>query len=110
MSYEEQLAQRIRILFPSDVAYTERKMFGGLAFLINGNMSITVSGKGGALVRVNPQEYETLCREPGVEVAIMRGKKMKGWLRVPESKLRTKKQLATWLNRSISFAKLLPAK
>ena len=110
MSYNERLAQRIRELFPTDVAFTEKRMFGGLAFLINGNMSITVSGKGGILVRVDPQQNEKLSKKHGVETAVMRGKKMNGWLRVQESQLRTKKQLLLWLSHSVAFAQSLPAK
>jgi len=71
MPYDEKLAERIRGLFPPKTKFSEKKMFGGLAFFINGNMTITVSGKGGILARVGPENYQGLSDEPGVEVAVM---------------------------------------
>lgn len=110
MPYDEKLAQRIRELLPADTPYSEKKMFGGLAFLANGNMCITVSGQGGVLARVGPEKYKELSSASGVEVAVMRGKTMKGWLRVPSEKLRTKKQLERWFNHCHSFTSSLPSK
>jgi len=110
MPYDENLADRIRQLFPPEIEYTEKKMFGGLAFLINGNMSIAVSAKGGILVRVSPDKYETLSKKPNVEVAVMGARKMKGWLRVSSNNLKTKKQLKLWFDHCLSFVKTLPIK
>lgn len=80
MLYNEILAERIKKLLSEYNGITERKMFGGLAFLIKGNMFVAVSCKGGILVRVDPNNYEALSKEAGVEVAVMRAKKMNGWL------------------------------
>lgn len=110
MSYNEQLADRIRELFPTDIVFSERKMFGGLAFLFSGHMAIAASGKGGILVRCSPGRFNKLAEETGVEIAVMRGKKMNGWLRVPSNKVRTKKQLQRWIDISIEHISTLPSK
>jgi len=110
MSYDEKLAERLRELLSDSLVITEKKMFGGLAFLVNGHMTITVSGKGGILVRVNPSDYEAFSVEKGVDDAVMKGKKMRGWLRVSNDCLKTKRQLKKWLDRSIAYTKTLPPK
>ncbi len=110
MAFDEKLAKRVRSLLTANPVFTEKKMFGGLAFLCNGNMCVTVSGQGGVLLRVGPDQYETLCAKPGVDTAVMRGRKMTGWLRVSSENLRTQKQLQTWVSRSISYTQTLPAK
>ncbi len=106
MAYDEDLADRIRQLLADESEVTEKKMFGGLAFLVNGNMAIAASGQGGILVRSNPRD-ET---PPGAEPAIMRGRPMDGWLRVSEDKLETKSQLSKWTRIGIAFARSLPPK
>jgi len=110
MPYDEKLADRIEKLFPSDVTYTTKKMFGGLAFLVNGHMAITASGKGGILVRVDLDSFDKFSCQEHVSVSIMRGRPMKGWLRVAPEALRSKKALRQWVNLSIAYAKSLPAK
>ena len=110
MAYDEHLAERIRDLVASERGIAEKKMFGGLAFLVNGNMAIAASGQGGALVRVDPDESDALVRRAGVEVMVMRGRAMPGWLRVESDALRTKKQLADWVKRGTSYARSLPSK
>ena len=110
MPYDERLVLRIRALIPRNSDFSEKKMFGGLAFLFKGNMCITVSGRGGILARVGPGPYEALCTEVGVEAAVMRGKKMNGWLRVSAGQLQTKEQLQRWLTYCLSFAESLPAR
>ncbi len=110
MSYDEQLAGRIRALIPPGVGYDERKMFGGLAFLVGGHMAVAASGQGGILVRCNRDEFEKLAEEPDVEIAVMRGKKMTGWLRVPSGKLKTKKQLQRWVDIGVEYVCTLPVK
>jgi TfoX/Sxy family transcriptional regulator of competence genes len=110
MAYDEQLAERIRELVATEPGVKEKKMFGGLAFLVNGNMAIAASGQGGALVRVDPDESDTLTRTRGVALMEMRGREMRGWLRVESEALRTKKQLATWVQRGIAYARALPTK
>ncbi|MFL5982840.1 MAG: TfoX/Sxy family protein [Gaiellaceae bacterium] len=108
--YDETLAQRIRELVSSERSLTEKKMFGGLAFLLNGNMAVAASGQGGLLVRVDPDESERLLRENGASLMEMRGRTMLGWMRVEADAVRTKKQLSKWVDRGVSFARSLPAK
>lgn len=110
MAYDEDLANRIRDALAGETAVTEKKMFGGLAFLVSGNMAIAASGQGGVLVRADPSQSEALSASPGVEVAVMQGRAMPGWLRVDAEQLRTKSQLAKWAKVGASFAKSLPAK
>jgi TfoX/Sxy family transcriptional regulator of competence genes len=109
MAYDEDLAARIRELLAGE-RVTERKMFGGLSFLINGNMSVAASGQGGLLVRVDPDESDALLRKPGVGPMEMGGRSMAGWLRVDSDAVRTKKQLAAWVDRGVAFARSLPPK
>jgi TfoX/Sxy family transcriptional regulator of competence genes len=110
MAYDEELAARIRELVAGERGVTERKMFGGLAFLVNGNMSVAASGQGGLLVRIDPDESDALVQKPGVELMEMRGRQMPGWLRVDGDAARTKKQLAEWVERGVAFARSLPPK
>jgi TfoX/Sxy family transcriptional regulator of competence genes len=110
MAYDEDLAERIREVFEDDPDVTEKKMFGGLAFLIRGNMAIAASGEGGVLVRVDPAESDRLVDSTKAGVAIMRGRPMQGWLRVQSEDLRTKRQLALWVRRGTDYARSLPAK
>jgi TfoX/Sxy family transcriptional regulator of competence genes len=110
VTYDEELAERIRELVAGEPNLTEKKMFGGLAFLIGGNMAIAASGQGGALVRVDPEESDKLVAKSNAEVMVMRGRAMKGWLRVDTQDLRTKNQLAKWVDRGTSYARSLPAK
>jgi TfoX/Sxy family transcriptional regulator of competence genes len=110
MAFDEKLAERVRTQLPATVKFTEKKMFGGLAFILNGNMCVTVSGEGGLLVRVGPDQYESLCAEPGVNTAVMRGRTMNGWLRVSAEAVRGKQQLDRWICRSVSYTENLPVK
>ena len=110
MAYDEKLAQRIRDLVAGERSVVEKKMFGGLAFLINGNMSVAASGQGGLLVRVDPDNSDDLLKKPGVESLVMRGRPMAGWLRVDADSVRTKQQLSSWVDRGVSFARSLPPK
>ena len=110
MAYDVDLADRIRELLADEVGVTEQKMFGGLAFLIGGNMAVAASGQGGALVRVDPAEGENLIATTNAEAMEMRGRSMSGWLRVPANDLRTKRQLAKWVGVGASYARSLPAK
>jgi TfoX/Sxy family transcriptional regulator of competence genes len=110
VAYDEDLANRIRELMASESAVTEKRMFGGLAFLIAGNMSVSASGQGGLLVRVNPDQESKLLAEPHVQPMEMRGRTLNGWLRVDPAGLQTKRELEQWVQRGISYAKSLPAK
>ena len=110
MAYDEDLAQRIRALVGARRGVTEKKMFGGLAFLVGGNMAITASRLGGILVRVEPEQSDRLVATTRASVAVMRGRPMAGWLRVEAKDLRTKRQLVKWVDLGIGFAQSLPAK
>ena len=110
MAYDEALAERIRELLAGERGVTEKKMFGGLAFLVNGNMAVAASGQGGLLVRVDPEESAALVRKTGARPMEMRGRQMSGWLRVDADAVGAKRQLATWVERGVSFARSLPPK
>jgi TfoX/Sxy family transcriptional regulator of competence genes len=110
MAYDEKLAERIRELVGSESALTEQKMFGGLAFLIGGNMAIAASGQGGALVRVDPADSDMLVATTNARLMEMRGRQLRGWLRVDRDELRTKRQLAKWVELGVMYARSLPAK
>ena len=110
MAYDEDLANRIRELIAAEEGVTEKKMFGGLAFLIGGNMSVAASGQGGLLVRVDPAESGALSAKPHVGPMEMRGRTMDGWLRVAPDGVRTKRQLEPWVRRGVAHARSLPAK
>lgn len=110
MAYDAELADRVRELVASERGIEEKKMFGGLAFLINGNMSVVVSARGGLMVRVPPGETESLLGREHVEPMIMAGRETRGWLRVGVEGLKSKRQLAPWVARGVDYAKSLPAK
>ncbi len=110
MAYDEDLANRIRELIAAEAGVTERRMFGGLAFLIGGNMSVSVSGRGGLMVRVDPADGEALLGRPHTQVMIMRGREMPGWLRIETEGVRTKRQLERWVQRGVDYARTLPPK
>src|ERR687887_1459253 len=105
MAYDEVLAGRIRELIGDEPGLTEQKMFGGLAFLIGGNMSVAASGQGGLLLRVDPEQTEALVAKPHAHPFEMRGREMKGWLRVDAEGVRTKRQLAPWVKRGVDYAR-----
>jgi TfoX/Sxy family transcriptional regulator of competence genes len=110
MAYDEDLASRIRDLVSGEKGLSEKKMFGGLAFLIRGNMAVAASGQGGILVRVDPGETERLVSSTKAERMVMRGRAMDGWLRVDAAHVKQRRQLATWVQRGVTYARSLPAK
>jgi TfoX/Sxy family transcriptional regulator of competence genes len=110
MAYDEELADRIRELVIGESGLTEQKMFGGLAFLIGGNMAVAASGQGGLLVRVDPAQSEKLVATTNAQLMEMRGRSMPGWLRVDPQDVRTKRQLANWVGLGTTYARSLPAK
>ena len=110
MAYDEALAERIRELVGDEPGLTEKKMFGGLAFLVGGNMAVAASGQGGVLVRVDPAESDRLVATTNAELMEMRGRSMQGWLRVATEDVKTKRQLAKWVGLGTAFARSLPAK
>jgi TfoX/Sxy family transcriptional regulator of competence genes len=110
VAYDEELAGRVRELVAGEPGLTEQKMFGGLAFLIGGNMAVAASGQGGLLVRVDPAESEALVATSSARPFEMRGRQMAGWLRVDTEHVGTKRELEAWVKRGTSFARSLPAK
>ena len=110
MAYDEELANRIREVVGGEQGLTEKRMFGGLAFLINGNMAVSASSQGGLLLRVDPAQTESLVKEPDVRRFEMRGREMDGWLRVDESVVKTDKQLRRWAGIGIAYARSLAPK
>ena len=110
VAHDEELANRIREVLGADPDITEQRAFGGLAFLVAGNMAVAASGQGGLLVRVDPAESDTLIAQGTARPMEMRDRKMKGWLRVATADLRTKGQLTSWVTTGVHYARTLPAK
>ena len=110
MAYDEELAQRIRELLADEPGVIEKQMFGGLAFLIGGNMSVAASGQGGLLIRCAPADTDALLDEPGAEHFVMRGRPMDGWLRVGSDGVRTDEALERWVEGAAAYARSLPPK
>ena len=110
MAYDEHLADRIRELLAGQADLTEQKMFGGLAFLIGGNMAVAASGQGGILVRADPAGSDRLVATTKAEMMEMRGRTMSGWLRVDAEHLGTRRQLARWVTLGATYARALPPK
>jgi hypothetical protein len=104
MAYDEALAARIRTAIASEFDVVEKQMFGGLAFLVGGHMAIAASGQGGMLVRVEPEDHESFLAEPVAAPFDMRGKPMRGWLRVDSD------DVETWVRRGVDHARSLPPK
>jgi hypothetical protein len=110
MAYDEDLANRIREIVLTETGISEQRMFGGLAFLIDGNMSVSASGQGGILLRVDPAETDALLGKPHAHPFEMRGRVMQGWLRIDAEGLKTKRQLERWVARGVAYARSLPSK
>ena len=110
VAYDEELAARIRALVAGEPSLTEQKMFGGLAFLVGGNMAIAASGQGGALVRCDPAESEALIASTSAEPMVMRGREMAGWLRVDSDRVTSDAELARWVELGTAYARSLPPK
>jgi len=110
MAYDEDLANRIREALGAEDVVVEKKMFGGLAFLIGGNMAVSASGQGGLLLRCDPAETEALVAKPHAARFEMRGRAMDGWLRVAPEGVKTKRDLDRWVATGASYARSLPAK
>lgn len=110
MAYDDALAARIRDLLAAEPDVTEQKMFGGLGFLVAGNMAVAASSQGGIMVRIDPAERDALLARTSAELMVMRGSPTAGWLRVAAEHLGRRSQLATWVDRGVAFARTLPAK
>jgi TfoX/Sxy family transcriptional regulator of competence genes len=110
MAFDEDLAYRLRELLQGEQGVAEKRMFGGLAFLIHGNMAVSASGQGGLLLRVEPAETEKLVRQAHAHPFITRGREMDGWLRIDDEGIRTKRQLERWVRVGVTYARTLPPK
>lgn len=110
MAYDERLADRIRDLLSGEVGITEKTMFGGLSFLVNGNLAVAASGQGGILVRVDPAESDELVAGTPAQEMVMRGRSMAGWLRLESGDLDMDDELSAWVDRGLTFARTLPPK
>ena len=110
MAYDESLAERIRELTVDEPPLIERKMFGGLGFMLHGNVAFTASGRGGLMVRINPDDGDRFTAAPGVERFEMNGRRMSGWLHIAPDQLATDKALSEWLSVGLDFAATLPPK
>lgn len=108
MAYDVDLVNRIRALLGTRA--DEKRMFGGLAFLIDGHMTVAASGQGGLLVRVPPEETDALASRKHVSPMVMAGRETRGWLRVGDDGLRTERQLESWVNRAVDYVEGLPPK
>ena len=109
MAYDEALATRVRSLVASTDGVVEKKMFGGLAFLVNGNMSVGVHGSE-LIVRIDPDETDAALTQPGTRIFDITGRPMKGWLLVASQSLGEKKALSGWVKRGVVYARSLPSK
>ncbi len=110
MAYDTDLADRIRALLPADASVSEQAMFGGLAFLVGGDMAVAASGQGGVMVRADPAESQRLVATSPARPMEMRGRPMRGWLRIDTEYVRSTTQLAKWVELGMKYARALPAK
>jgi hypothetical protein len=110
VAFDADLADRIRAIVSGEDGVSEKRMFGGLAFLIHGNMAVSASGQGGAMVRVDPADTSSLLEEPHVERVVMRGRAMDGWLRVDDEGVADDAVLSKWVGRGVGYARTLPPK
>jgi hypothetical protein len=110
MAYDLELAQRVREMLTFDPDVVEQRMFGGLAFLIGGHMAVAVSGSGGLLMRCEPDETDEMLAQPYVEPFVMRGREMKGWVRVDAEGVAEDAELKRWVESGVGFARALPPK
>lgn len=110
MAYDEELASRIREIVGDEPGLSEQRMFGGLAFLVHGNMAVSASGQGGMLLRIDPALAESLVTQPHVRRFEMRGREMDGWLRVDGMALERDEDLRRWVTHGLQYARSLPPK
>jgi TfoX/Sxy family transcriptional regulator of competence genes len=110
MAYDRELAERVRHAVEGEQGLSEKRMFGGLAFLVNGNLAVSASSQGGLLLRVDPNEAASLTSHPHVRRFQMRGREMDGWLHVDEKALGVDNELRRWVDVGLAYARTLPAK
>jgi hypothetical protein len=110
MAYDEELADRIRAMVLAEPDLREKRMFGGLAFLVGGHLAVSASGRGGLMIRVDPPDGDTLLAEPGVSPFEMRGRSLRGWLRVAPEACAEDNALRRWVAIGLDYARSLPPK
>jgi TfoX/Sxy family transcriptional regulator of competence genes len=110
MTYDETLADRVREHLLGESGVREKRMFGGIAFLINGNMAVSASSQGGLLLRVDPAQTDVLVADPVAERCVMRGRELDGWLRIAIDAGTSQEELERWVSRGVAYARSLPAK
>src|SRR3954469_24638870 len=110
MAYDEDLAERIRLEVAGERGVSETRMFGGLAFLVGGHLAVAASGQGGLMLRCDPDATQTLLSEPGASPMVMRGKEMRGWLRIEAGDVEDDDALGAWVRRGVAYARSLPPK
>jgi TfoX/Sxy family transcriptional regulator of competence genes len=110
MAYDEDLANRLRELLADAEAVTEKKMFGGLGFMVNGHMCVAASGQGGLLARIDPDDTDDAVARPHASRMEMRGRTMDGWIRVADEGVSGMRDLRPWVERSLAYVKTLPPK
>jgi hypothetical protein len=110
VAFDEDLANRIRECIGAEPGLSERKMFGGLAFLINGHLAVSASGQGGLMLRVDPADTDQLAGRAHAQRCVMRGREMDGWLRVDADGVRTMRDLTRWVGLGVTAARNLPSK
>lgn len=108
MAYDQALADRVREIVAASGQFSERKMFGGLAFMVAGHMAVAASGRGGIMLRVDPSRADELLAQPYCHPFEMRGRPVEGWLRIDPDGVRTKRQLERWVMRGVDYARALP--
>jgi hypothetical protein len=108
MAYDEELAGRLRDVLGGQAGLAERRMFGGLAFLVDGHLAVSASGQGGLLLRCDPEDTDLLVHEPGVSRFVMRGREMDGWLHVDPSAVASDTELERWVAVGMRYARSLP--
>ena len=108
MAYDLKFAERIRSQLDS-IPFVEKKMFGGVGFLVNGNLACGVN-KDNLIVRIDPEKQDALLKKPHTKPFDLTGKPMKGWLLVGADGFKTEKQLSVWVNEGVEFASSLPPK
>lgn len=110
MPYDAELADRVREIVACEAGVSEKRMFGGLAFLLDGNMAVAVSGQGGLLLRIDPTRSDELVADPHVGRMVMRGREMDGWLHVEPAAVDTEERLTHWVGLGVTYVRTLPPK
>ena len=110
MAYDTALADRVQAIIGDRPEVSQRRMFGGLAWLVNGHMAVVVRAAGGLMVRVDPAEHDTPLAEEGADTMVMRGRPMRGWITVDPEVCASKARLVEWVRRGLAYAATLPPK